>query len=138
VAATSDRHRRTQCTGSPQAIPFKNHLAKQLWQQDESALAQGDAPPHLGSASRLFFWLAGRPGFRSRISYSDADYFNLSAKDTAVAKADHAMSTSVRERLSRMRAMSVPRAKTITTYLYPVGDDFRTVVEVDHFSPAVS
>jgi hypothetical protein len=28
-----------------------------------------------------------------------------------------------------MRAMSVPRAKTITTYFYPVGDDFRTVVE---------
>jgi hypothetical protein len=25
--------------------------------------------------------------------------------------------------------MSVPRAKTITTYFYPVGDDFRTVVE---------
>src|SRR4026207_191707 len=39
------------------------------------------------------------------------------------------MSTSVRERLSRRCAMSVPRAKTITTYFYPVGDDFRTVVE---------
>jgi hypothetical protein len=25
--------------------------------------------------------------------------------------------------------MSVPRAKTITTYFYPVRDDFRTVVE---------
>jgi hypothetical protein len=109
--------------------PLQEPSRQATEQQDESALEQGDAPPHLSSASRLFFWLAGRPGFRSRISYSDADYFNLSAKDTAVAKADHAMSTSVRERLSRMRAMSVPRAKTITTYFYPVGDDFRTVVE---------
>ena len=39
---------------------------------------------HTLAALRAFFsWLAG-----SRISYSDADYFNLSAKDTAVAKAE--------------------------------------------------
>jgi len=176
VAATSDRHWRTQCTGSPQAIRFKNHLAKQL--------SKTRAP--LGKATLLHTLaalraspLASRASGASRVSYSDADYFNLSAKDTAVAKADHAligptlepvrdglaampadtdverrdrgfarvdpsdgrprqcyripfgssMSTSVRERLSRMRAMSVPRAKTITTYFYPVGDDFRTVVE---------
>ena len=29
----------------------------------------------------------------------------------------------------QVRAMFVPRAKTIKTYFYPVGDDFRTVVE---------
>jgi hypothetical protein len=29
-----------------------------------------------------FIWLAGQPGFKSRISYSDAEYFNLSAKET--------------------------------------------------------
>jgi hypothetical protein len=32
-------------------------------------------------------WLAGRPGYRSRISYSDADYFNVSANDERIAKA---------------------------------------------------
>jgi len=36
---------------------------------------------------RFFVWLAGQPGFRSRISYSDAEYFNLSVKETRIAKA---------------------------------------------------
>jgi hypothetical protein len=74
-----------------------------------------------------FGWLGVRASGRGSVIQTPT--ISLSAKDTAVAKADHAMSTSVRERLSRMRAMSVPRAKTITTYFYPVGDDFRTVVE---------
>ena len=41
----------------------------------------------LAALRAFFLWLAGQQGFKSRISYSDADYFNLSAKDTAVAKA---------------------------------------------------
>jgi hypothetical protein len=32
-------------------------------------------------------WLAGRPGYRSQISYADADYFNVSANDERFAKA---------------------------------------------------
>jgi integrase len=36
---------------------------------------------------RFFVWLAGQPGYKSRLSYSDAEYFNLSAKDTRIAKA---------------------------------------------------
>jgi integrase/recombinase XerD len=30
-------------------------------------------------------WLAGQPGYRSKISYSDAEYFNLNAKDARIA-----------------------------------------------------
>jgi len=36
---------------------------------------------------RFFVWLAGQPGYKSRISYSDADYFNLSTKEARIAKA---------------------------------------------------
>ena len=32
-------------------------------------------------------WLAGQPGYKSRISYSDAEYFNPSANDTRIATA---------------------------------------------------
>ena len=32
-------------------------------------------------------WLAGQPGYKSRLQYSDADYFNLSEKDVRVATA---------------------------------------------------
>jgi integrase len=41
----------------------------------------------LCALKRFFIWLAGQPGYKSRISYSDAEYFNLSAKETRVAKA---------------------------------------------------
>jgi integrase/recombinase XerC len=37
---------------------------------------------------KLFFqWLALRPGYKSRLQYSDAEYFNLSEKETRVATA---------------------------------------------------
>ena len=133
----------------------------------------------LAALRAFFFWLAGRPGFKSRISYSDADYFNLSAKDTAVAKADRSLTGPTIEQVrdvvagmpadtdvgkrnrallafalltgARDNAMASLRlkhidvrevkiiqdardvrtkaSKTITTYFFPVGDDFRTVVE---------
>jgi integrase len=39
-------------------------------------------------AVKAFFkWLAGQPGYKSRIRYSDADYFNSSANDERIAKA---------------------------------------------------
>ena len=41
----------------------------------------------LNALRAFFLWLAGQPGYRSRISYSDADYFRLSEKDTRIAKA---------------------------------------------------
>ena len=41
----------------------------------------------LTALKRFFVWLAGQPGYKSRISYSDAEYFNLSAKETRIAKA---------------------------------------------------
>ena len=34
----------------------------------------------------FFHWLAGQPGYRSRLNYGDADYFNLSEKDSRIAK----------------------------------------------------
>jgi integrase len=40
------------------------------------------------AALKAFFqWLSGQPGFRSRFTYSDADYFNLTERDARIAKA---------------------------------------------------
>jgi integrase len=50
------------------------------------AEAQGHSEQSI-DAARFFVWLAGQPGYKSRISYSDAEYFNLSAKETRIAKA---------------------------------------------------
>ena len=41
----------------------------------------------LAHIKRFFHWLAGQPGYKSRLQYSDADYFNLSEKDVRVATA---------------------------------------------------
>jgi integrase len=41
----------------------------------------------LRSLKVFFQWLAREPGYKSRINYSEAEYFNLSAKDTRVATA---------------------------------------------------
>jgi integrase len=35
----------------------------------------------------FFTWLAGQPGYKSRLTYSDADYFNPSNNDARIAKA---------------------------------------------------
>jgi integrase len=35
----------------------------------------------------FFFWSAGQPGYKARLQYSDADYFNLSEKETRIATA---------------------------------------------------
>ena len=35
----------------------------------------------------FFIWLAGQPGYKAKLHYADADYFNLSEKDLAVARA---------------------------------------------------
>lgn len=33
----------------------------------------------------FILWLAGQPGYKSRIAYADAEYFNLNAKDARIA-----------------------------------------------------
>jgi integrase len=43
----------------------------------------------LSTLREFFIWLAGQPGYKSKIAYSDADYFNLSDKDVRIAKATH-------------------------------------------------
>jgi len=41
----------------------------------------------LNALKSIFHWLAGQPEFRSRLSYADVDYFNLSETETRIAKA---------------------------------------------------
>ena len=41
----------------------------------------------LTQLKRFFQWLGLQPGYKSRLKYSDAEYFNLSDKDTRIATA---------------------------------------------------
>jgi integrase len=50
-------------------------------------LAKSTIHSRLMAVKAFFKWLAGQPGYKSRIRYSDADYFNSSANDERIAKA---------------------------------------------------
>jgi integrase len=69
-----------------QAKGFKQHLSEQSARSGEQ-LSKATLYATLSVLRRFFHWLAGQPGYKSRISYSDAEYFNLSLKDARVAKA---------------------------------------------------
>jgi integrase len=70
-----------------QAKGFKASLAEQLSLRTKDHLSKATLYATLSALKRFFIWLAGQSGYRSRISYSDAEYFNLSAKETRIAKA---------------------------------------------------
>jgi integrase len=70
-----------------QAIGFKNHLARQVNARTNEPLSKATAHTTLAALRAFFQWLSREPGFKTRLNYSDADYFSLSLKDTAIAKA---------------------------------------------------
>ena len=70
-----------------QAIAFKRRLAEQDSSVTGEKLSKATLHATLAHLKRFFHWLAGQAGYKSRIRYSDADYFNLSDKDTRVATA---------------------------------------------------
>jgi integrase len=70
-----------------QAVSFKNSLAEQKAERSGERLSKATMHSTLANLKRFFQWLADQPGFRSRLKYTDADYFNLSEKDVRVATA---------------------------------------------------
>jgi integrase len=70
-----------------QAIAFKADLAKQRHVRTEAPLSKATLLSTLNVLKAFFQWLAGQPGYKSRLKYSDAEYFNLSEKEMRVARA---------------------------------------------------
>lgn len=70
-----------------QAIAFKKHLAEQKGQQSGEKLSKATLHSTLTQLKRFFQWLVWQPGYKSRFQFSDAEYFNLSDKDTRIATA---------------------------------------------------
>jgi integrase len=70
-----------------QAVAFKAVLAKATNARTGERISKATMLSTLRDLRAFFFWLAHLPGFRSHIAYADADYFNLSDKDVAVARA---------------------------------------------------
>jgi len=70
-----------------QATAFNRHLAEQTGQRSGEKLSKATLHATLTQLKSFFFWLAGQPGYKARLQYSDAEYFNLSEKDTRIATA---------------------------------------------------
>ncbi|MEN6509073.1 MAG: tyrosine-type recombinase/integrase [Smithella sp.] len=70
-----------------QAVAFKNILADQKGKQSGEKLSKATLHATLNQLKRFFQWLAMQSGYKSRIQYNDAEYFNLSEKDARIATA---------------------------------------------------
>jgi integrase/recombinase XerC len=70
-----------------QAKTFKRNLERSRNPNSGEPLSVATRSATLRLVKAFFKWLAFRPGYRSKINPADAEYFNLTAKDEAVAHA---------------------------------------------------
>ena len=70
-----------------QAVAFKRRLADRDSRTTGEKLSKATQYSTLAHLKRFFQWLALQPGYRSKLRYSDAEYFSFSDKDSRVAKA---------------------------------------------------
>ena len=70
-----------------QAIGFKERLAETDGLRTGETLSLATQSVTLAALREFFTWLAWQPGFKSKIHVPDIDYFSLSMKDCATAKA---------------------------------------------------
>lgn len=85
-----------------QAIAFKKHLADQDNVVTKQKLSKATLYSTLSQLKRFFQWLAGQPGYKSRLTYTDAEYFNLSDKDSRVATARRPRSVPTLEQVRQV------------------------------------
>lgn len=70
-----------------QAAAFKARLGKEKSASTGEFLSRATVLSILKAVRAFIIWLAGQPGYKSRFTYVDADYFNLSDKEVRIAKA---------------------------------------------------
>ena len=76
-----------------QAIGFKEHLANQKHHKTDKPLSLSTMNGTVGLLKAFIEWLSQETGYKSRTKYSDAQYFNLSEKDSRTAKAKQPIAT---------------------------------------------
>jgi integrase len=79
-------HRDFKTFRREQAIGFKERLMETEGHRGGEKLSRSTVVSTLAVLKEFFRWLAGLPGFKSRIHGPDIDYFNPSNKDLSVAK----------------------------------------------------
>lgn len=70
-----------------QAVGFKAFLARHKIERSDKPFSKATMNSTLRNLKTFFQWLALQPGYKSRIDYTDSEYFNLSEKDSRIATA---------------------------------------------------
>jgi integrase len=83
-------------------VAFKSHLNEQRNPRSNKPLSASTKHTTLGALKAFFLWLADQPGYRSAVSYSDAEYFNASEHDRAVASAKREQVAPTPEQILRV------------------------------------
>lgn len=84
----STGHRSFKAFHIEQPKKFKRDLDAMTNPKTGKPLAKSTIHSRLMAVKAFAQWLAGQSGYKSRISYSDAEYFNPSANDSRIAKAE--------------------------------------------------
>jgi len=69
-----------------QAATFVESMETEISKKTGKPLSKATIKSTLAAVKKFIHWLAGQQGYKSRISYSDADYFNLNLKDSRIAE----------------------------------------------------
>ncbi len=85
-----------------QAIGFKRRLSETTSQATGEPLSKATVYGTCIALRNFYQWLAGQPGFRSRMTYADADYFSLSEKESRIAKARTPKRTPTLEQINHV------------------------------------
>lgn len=85
-----------------QAVAFKRHLAEQKGQRSGEKLSKATLHSTLTQLKHFFQWLALQPGYKSRVRYTEAEYFNLSDKDTRIATAKRQQTVPTLEQIKHV------------------------------------
>jgi len=160
-----------------QARKFKRTLDEQVNAKTGKPLAKATTHSRLMALKAFFQWLADQPGYRSRLRYADAEYFNPSANDGRIARTTRERPAPTLEQIQQVleampaatsierrdraliafailtgardnalaslkikhadmarrrvvqdaREVRTKRAKTITSYFFPVGDEIESI-----------
>lgn len=70
-----------------QARKYKRFLNQSINGRTKKPLAKATIYSRLMAVKAFFIWLAGQPGYKSKISYPDCEYFNPSLNDSHIATA---------------------------------------------------
>lgn len=90
-----------------QATKFKAHMVKLKNARTGKPLTHATVDATLRLVKGFFHWLAGQPGFKSRITYPDVEYFNNNSKNARVAHTQRDIPyPSIEQALHAFKAMA--------------------------------